>query len=129
MNWLAVKFGELMEFLKGPSRTSVYLGEAFDRTVTVTYDGDNFKFVITSRRVVYRSQFRWWWLPISKKAIFEVVGQLIEGDGTNLDPRLLEKVVFPNLCSERLLSTEYPHVRAIGAYLDRLREGSASAYQ
>lgn len=125
--WLLRAIGTLMEYIKGPGTTTVSDGEEVHRTVKVTFNASQIVFEITSKRIVYKTAFRTRWYPAMRRAIFEVEGRVISGDMSLVSPRLLERVIYPNLSSRGLLHTEYPHVRAIGAYLDRLHLDGVSS--
>lgn len=120
MKWLLKAIGTVMESIKGPGTTIIQQGESLHRTATVTYDSASLVFEITSHRVIYLSTYSRPWIPQDRRAVFEVEGKVIHGDASQVNPKLLEKVVFPNLSSRLLLHTEYPHIRAIGAYIDRV---------
>lgn len=120
MQWLLKLYGIFMEGLKGPGNTSVYIGEARHETTTLTLERSQIVLRITSRRIVYLTTYKRGWIRPLKRAIFEVEGRVISNTGEDIDPKYLERVVYPNLSSRGLLHTAYPHVRAIGAFLDRI---------
>ncbi len=119
-------FGEFIEWLKGPSETTVVSGETRHQSATVSYVRGELHLEITSHRIIYLIRYPRSFWPNVKRAIFEVEGRVLSGDANGVNPKLLERVIFPNLSSRGLLHTEYPHVRAIGAYLDRLSVDGAS---
>lgn len=120
MLFILKKLGEFIEFLKGPGITVVNVGDTVHKTVIVAFESGPMRYEIISQRITYKTKFSRVWIPSVRKAVFEVQGRLYEANSYNLDPRLTEKVTFPNLCNFTLLDTDYPHVRAIGAYLDRV---------
>ena len=119
--------GRFIELIKGPGTTTVSTGEALHRTARVTFAAEPVVYEITSQRIIYRTVFRNRWYPEMRRAIFEVEGRVLSGDVNLVSPRLLQRVIYPNLSSRGLLNTEYPHVRAIGAYLNQAREDGASS--
>lgn len=122
MKWLLEACGTLMEALKGAGVTTTLSGETRHTTATVTFERATLLFEITSHRIIYLTKYKRGWIPPLKRAIFEVEGRVLSGDVNEVSPRLLERVVFPNLSSRGLLHTEYPHVRAIEAYVARVSQ-------
>lgn len=127
MKWLFRFYGALMESLKGPGDTQMLSGESRHQTASVTFERTTLLFEITSHRIIYLTTYHRRWIPAMKRAIFEVEGRVVSGDSEEVNPLLLERVVFPNLSSRGLLHTEYPHIRAISAYLDRVSERIGSS--
>ena len=119
-------FGAFTEWLKGPSETVAVSGETRHQSASVSYGRGELLLEITSHRVIYLMRYPRSFWPDVKRAIFEVEGRVLSGDANEVNPKLLERVIFPNLSSRGLLHTEYPHVRAISAYLDRLSVDGAS---
>lgn len=122
MKWLLLAYGMVMEALKGGGITTTLSGETRHTTATVTFERAALLLEITSHRVIYLTEYKRGWMPPLKRAIFEVEGRVLSGDINEVSPMLLERVVFPNLSSRGLLHTEYPHVRAIEAYIARVSQ-------
>ena len=115
--------GELIDALIGPSTTCTYLG-AFphhSETLRSTVNGHQIDVGVTSRRIVYRTHYKRWWMPDHTEVVYEVVGHVPEESKHLVDPRVLQPITYPLLCNPMLKWTRYPHFYAINAYLDRVR--------
>ncbi len=109
--------GRFLEWLRGPGKTTVYDGETVHRNVIVKFESDLVDYQISSKRIVYLTQFSRWWMPSIKRAIFHVEGKVLSGTA----PENYQcSIAFPDMSSFGLFNTKYPHVRAIGAFLDAI---------
>lgn len=113
--------GEVLDSVKGPSSTRMILGVSKFTTHTVRPDvrGEAIDVGIRSRQVVFRTEYRRWWIPNIQRTVYEVVGYAPEEYRDQFNPCLFEPMTYPMLCNRLLKWTEYPHLYAIHAYMDR----------
>lgn len=121
MHKLLEILGELFDVLTGPSKTTVSIGRAKQSTFTLkqTLMGPDIEVSVTSRQIVYHQRYERWWIFDRHRTVYEVVGNASEEYHARLTPQFFEPVIYPMLCHPLLQWTEYPHVYAINAFLDR----------
>lgn len=120
MQFVAKLLGRLFELIRGPGVTAVRDGDTVCRRVSLTMGYGPRQFEIISRRVVYETRFNRWWVPSCRKATFEVQGHTTQEGVNDTLEALTATMTFPDLSAFGLRETAYPHMRAIGAYLDRV---------
>lgn len=121
MGWILEVLGELLDSVIGPSTTvqSFSHSDFTDVTLEPTFRGSKVHLTIHSRRVTYRTEFERWYIPNVHRTVYEVVGTALPEHRASFDPKLFEPVVYPMLSLSFLRWTQYPHLYAIHAYLDR----------
>lgn len=122
MRWFTEVLGALADALIGRSVTRIYEGSAKNASLKMqpTINDPELNIGIESRQIVYETVFDRWWIPSIKRTVYEVVAHAPEAYRSHFDPRLFEKVTYPLLCVRMLKWTEYPHVYAIRAFLERI---------
>ena len=122
MRWITEVFGALMDAVIGSSVTTIYEGSAKNASLKMrpSVNDPELDVGIESRQIVYKTVFSRWWVPTIKRTVYEVVAHAPEEYRAQCDPRLFEKVTYPLLCLRMLKWTEYPHVYAIRAFLERI---------
>lgn len=75
--------------------------------------------VVESRRIVYRTYYKRRWIPDRVRLVFQVQGRCPDAIRALLPPAFFETMVYPCLSNNWLRWTEYPHVAAINAFIDR----------
>lgn len=110
----------LLERWRGPASTHVFADVVRHRTASVVFENETILFEITSKRMIYETHYKNPLASPRRRAIFEVKGSVLQGNVTDIHPLLLETVIYPNISSDCLLDTEYPHLRAISAFLSRV---------
>lgn len=121
MRWLLDVLGELLDRLIGPSKTieSEEVERFTEVTIAPTFQSPKLHLTIRSRRITYKTIFSNWYIPDVYRTVYEVVGLALPEHRELIDPKLLETVVYPMLSNSLLKWSEYPHMYAINAYLDR----------
>lgn len=115
MNVFSRLFGELLEWLRGPGDTEIVDGETIHRLLTVSYRSNELEYEISCKRIIYKTRYRRPFVPSSVYAVFEVTGSVITGQ---VDKSLERTEIYPDMSAFGLRETEYPHIRAISAYMD-----------
>lgn len=121
MRWLMEAFGALLDAFIGPSVTTRRNMEVRNARFELrpTVNDPEMEIGIASRHVVYVTRYLRWGVSLTR-SVFEVQGFAPEDVRHKLDERLFEHVCYPMLCVGVLKWTEYPHVYAIRAYLERV---------
>lgn len=122
MHVLMEIFGALMDAILGRSVTTIYTRETKNASFKMRPSVNNpeLDIGIQSRQVVFKTVFDRWWVPTIKRTVYLVTGYAPDEYKAQFDPRLFEEVTYPMLCLKMLKWTEYPHVYAIRAYLERV---------
>lgn len=124
MGWLLEVLGEFWDTILGPNTTRIHDGETKNATyqMTPTVNDPSIEIGIRSRQVIFETRYDRFWIPNRKRTVYEVVGYAPDDHRHLLDPRLFEPVTYPLLSIFLLRWTEYPHVYAIRAYIDRVHQ-------
>lgn len=122
MRWLLKASGILWDAITGPCETSEVTGDfpnQYHHYMPDILPSDQ-KARVVSRKILYRTRYRRWWIPDRHFALYQVCG-VAEGQVQGeLVPRFFEPLLFPSLSNWLLRDTEYPHVYAVNAFLDRV---------
>lgn len=112
--------GGLVNRFKGPNYTRVYQGnkETEFHYLRSKLFGEDFCVTITSRRIIYYTVYRRWWIKNRFKTIYVVVGSAKPEVMEQLGPCLFQSKVYPLLCSKFLAWSTYAHIYAIDAFLE-----------
>lgn len=120
VGWTLEQIGILVDAIKGPSVTRIYHGSDKHHIETIHPTVDGYVDVtVVCKQVIYHTHYLRWWIPDSKRTVYEVCGEAI--------PELMEKVArvaplffvpvtYPMLSNPLLRWTDYPYVMAIQAY-------------
>lgn len=122
MNWLSQKIGWLIDIIQGPRTTRVFEGGTkfqYEK-VRPMIASEDVDVGILSTRTIYRTVYERWWMPDHYRCIFTVTCIVPEHMRGSLDPRLLETIHYPTLCNRLLEDSQYGHIYAIHAFLDRI---------
>lgn len=113
--------GELIDAIAGPSTTFLYADQERHALVELepTFLNRTTQLRVVSKRITFLTVYKRWYIPRRYRTVYEVVG-VAEDKQDILDPRLFEKVTYPMLTFRILKWTQYPHLYAINAYLDRV---------
>jgi hypothetical protein len=113
--------GELIDALVGPSTTFLYADQEKHALVELepTLLNRSIKLRVVSKRITFLTVYQRWYIPRRYRTVYEVVG-VAQDKQEALDQRLFEKVTYPMLTFRVLKWTQYPHLYAINAYLDRV---------
>jgi hypothetical protein len=122
MHWISEVFGALMDAVLGRSVTRIYEGTAKNASLKLRPSVNTLELDIgiESRQIVFETVFDRWWIPSVKRTVYEVVAHAPDEYRSQFHPHLFEKVTYPLLCVRMLKWTEYPHVYAIRAFLERI---------
>lgn len=114
--------GELLDAVLGHSTTHILTGVTRNASLKLrpTSHDDMLDIGVESRQVIYETIYHRWWGLRVRHFVYEVVGHAPEEHRSQFDPRLFEKVTYPMLCLPLLKWTEYAHVYAIRAFLERI---------
>lgn len=113
---------ELFTRVRGPGRTvpipvddhlKVY------RLYPDVVDQNQERVWVESIRFDYRTTFPSWWAPPRLDSVFHVRGQTDPGLEDKVPPAFFHRQYYPRLCGRMFLNSEYPHLQAIYAFLDR----------
>ncbi len=121
MRRLLEVFGAVLDAFIGPSVTTRHDKEIRNARFELrpSVNDPEMEIGIVSHRVVYVTHFKRWGLSFTR-SVFEVRGFALEEVRHKFDSRLFECVCYPTLCLGVLKWTEYPHVYAIRAYVERV---------
>lgn len=113
--------GELIDTIAGPSSTFLFTDQEKHALVVLepTFLNKTTQLRVVSKRITFLTVYDRWYIPRRFRTVYEVVG-VVEDKQDVLDPRLFEKVTYPMLTFHILKWTQYPHLYAINAYLDRV---------
>lgn len=124
MFWLMKCLGYIVDFLRGPCETVEVEGDTGTRSFR--YSPDNLpgstEVFVESRRIVYRTIYRRRWVPNSSRSVYRVQGNAPAELRPRINPAFFEVVYYPTLCNWFLRWTEYPHVYATLAFIDRFHD-------
>lgn len=122
MRWFLELMGALFDTLKGPSITNTYEGRMKHEIHQLRPSKSDFNVdvCVQSRQIVYMTTYTRWWVPNHKRTVYEVRGVASDDWRGRLPEGFFDTVTYPLLCSSLLQWTEYPHVIAIHAFMDRL---------
>lgn len=122
MEWLSQKVGWLLDMLTGPRTTSVYDGGVKHKTERLRphFVPNEVEIGVISKRIIYRTRYKRWWVPDSFRCVFEVTAYAPAEFRDKVDPRLFETHYYPSLCNRWVAESQYGHLYAIHAFLDRL---------
>lgn len=114
--------GELLDALLGRSTTHILTGVTRNASLKLRPSSHHViqDIGVESRQVIYETIYHRWWGFRIRRFVYEVVGHAPEEIKSQFDPRLFEKVTYPMLCLPLLKWTEYSHVYAIRAFLERI---------
>jgi hypothetical protein len=114
--------GGLLDRWKGPRYTRVYKDTSVTEThhLKSTIFDDDFQATITSRRIMYLTTYRNWWVPNKRQLVYEVVCEAADEVKAKLPPDFFKPVVYPLLCNRMLMRTPYPHRYAIAAFMGQM---------
>ena len=113
--------GQLLDALAGPSVTTTYVGHVKHETFQVnTCYMESICFSVQSKQIVYHTRYLRPWIPDTHHAIYEVTGLVPDPYRDRVDPLFLATVTYPALCNDLLKWTQYPHILAIHAFIDRI---------
>lgn len=122
MNWLADIFKVLMNFIAGPFETRQVqspIPNEVHRYVPDNLDPDEVAYV-ESRKIIFRQSFHRWWIPDRDYAIYQVSGYYEGPFSERLSEKFAETITFPSIGWRSFHKTDYPHLFAIHAFLDRI---------
>ncbi len=122
MRWITEVMGELLDAFLGHSTTQMLTGETRNTSLKLrpTISDPALDLGVESRQVIYETIYHRWWGFRVRRFVYEVVGYAPDEIKDRFDPRLFQKATYPMLCLPWLKWTEYPHVYAIRAFLDRI---------
>lgn len=114
--------GGLIDRWRGSNFTRIYSGnkETEVHHLKSKVLEDDFFVTITSRRIIYLTTYRRWWIPNRRTTVYEVVCSASPEVRAKLDPIFFKPVIYPLLCSRLLQWTPYPHIYAIHAFLGQI---------
>lgn len=116
------RMGAFLDWLLGPSSTTVAQGPAKTRILSIDTDqgGDWPRATMSCQQLVYRTQYKRWWVPSVKRTLYVVSMAVPQTLLDKYGPDAFAPRTYPLLCNDLLQWTTYPHVHAIHAYLDDL---------
>lgn len=122
MTWVLEKIGSLLDWLVGDRTTVEYTGEVAHRSVTLrpSLADDDVEIGVKITRTVYETRYKRWWLPSTVHSVYHVLAFAPDEIREQLDKRLFEPMVYPQLCNGLLQRTRYPHMYALHAFLERM---------
>lgn len=118
---LTHRWGTLVEFIRGPSVTTIYDGRSKSAVEQLrpTHDSGNVDLLLEAREIIFVTHYRRRWIPDVKRAVYEVHGSVNVDYRHLFDERLFDSVTYPMLCHPFLRGTRYPHLYAMLAHLGR----------
>jgi hypothetical protein len=116
------RVGAFLDWLFGPSETGITQGPAKTRTVTLRTADEGYwpRAIISCTRVIHRTTYERWWIPSVVQSLYEVSIHVPESTVEQYGSATFESITYPLLCNELLQGTTYPHVCAIGAFVDQM---------
>ncbi len=122
MDWLLEKLGEMVDWFVGDRTTVEYTGKVAHRQVTLRpslADAD-VEIGVTVTQITYSTRYRRWWMLPTSHSVYRVLAFAPDEIRAQLDKRLFEPCVYPLLCNSLLRHTQYPHLYALHAFLERM---------
>lgn len=116
------RVGSWLHWLLGPSVTTITQGPSKTRTLSLRTDqaGDWPRATLTCARLVYRTQYKRWWVPNTMQSLYEVSIEVTAEVMARYGAACFPTMTYPPLCNHLLQWTTYPHLCAILTYLDDL---------
>lgn len=122
MEWLLEKLGVLVDKLLGDRTTVEYNGPVAHRQVTLrpSLADEDVEIGVTISQITYATHYQRWWVPTAVHSVYRVLAFAPEGVRATLDQKLFEPMVYPLLCNSLLKRSQFPHMYALHAFLDRM---------
>lgn len=116
------RVGSFLQWLLGPSTTTVTQGPSKTRVLTLRTDqsGDWPRATVTCVRMVYRTVYQRWWIPTTVQSLYDVTIEVTAEVQARYSVATFAPVTYPLLCNTLLQWTTYPHVCAILTYLEAM---------
>lgn len=123
MKKILARIGTLLNRLKGPRNTTILTDGSISQTYTVRL-GDTESPVdiyVQSQRIIYRTTYARWWVPDVVQCVYQVCGYAADDVEyrSSIPAAYFETVHYPSLGGALLKWTDYPHLYAIHAFIDR----------